>query len=138
MNLGLGGRRLPLPVQRRPTTAWTRTPTRMILCKSNRLGRRVMPGVRWLQLCTAHLIRKFSRRGLLFSYGLPRYVFLSAARCCSTFGSYGAGGVVGSQIMLRNVSVPINAPSNKRMHATRDTTDLMLRGRCGRARDARR
>jgi hypothetical protein len=28
--------------------------------------------------------------------------------------------------------------SNKRMHATRGTTDVMLSGECGRARDARR
>ena len=30
------------------------------------------------------------------------------------------------------------APPNKRMHATRDTPLVMLSGRCGRARDARR
>ena len=28
--------------------------------------------------------------------------------------------------------------SNKRMHATRDTSDFMICGTCGRARDARR
>ena len=30
------------------------------------------------------------------------------------------------------------APPNNRMHATRDTNNVMLRKRCGRARDARR
>ena len=44
----------------------------------------------------------------------------------SSFTERGAGGALKM------------TQSNKRMHATRDAKDVMLRGRCGRARDARR
>jgi hypothetical protein len=50
MNLGPGGRSLPLPAPRRPTTACTRPPTRRLSCSGNPSGRRVMPGVSRLRV----------------------------------------------------------------------------------------
>ncbi len=62
-----------------------------------------------------------------------RYAAVSPESMCRTCGLGGS-----NVIALRSGFSEICAPHNKRMHATRDTLLVMLRGRIGRARDAQR
>jgi hypothetical protein len=54
-------------------------------------------------------------------------------------GSGGHGAASGSSLGAGALGRALKVtPSNKRMHATRDTNTFMYQQRCGRARDARR
>jgi hypothetical protein len=105
---------------------------------SHRLGRRVMPGVRLLG-------RPENSAGWTRSRGGCRGREVEAVPAVVdglTSWVVAAGRHGGAPVLLVTARAAWRAlkvtPSNKRMHATRDTLLVMLRGRCGRARDARR
>ena len=104
----------------------------------NRSGRRVMPGVRLLGRCG---ITADGMRGRAEWCG--GLVQASPAVVCGLTSLEASGGGHGAgcrspfteRAAWRALKM---TQSNKRMHATRDTSDFMIRERCGRARDARR